>query len=335
MSRKVITIAVPVYNVEAYLAKCLDSFCIPELSSLLEVLIINDGSTDTSPSIAMNYVQKYPAIFRLLSKPNGGHGSAINTGIANASGTYFKVVDGDDWVDSSAFCHLVAILQTCTCDIVASRYCWVDNATQQIRIPKHQISPSVRTDKPYEFAKSYEKSFIKMHNMTIRTELLKSHCPAITEHCFYVDNEFILFPIPYVKSILWIKDIVYMYRMGLDSQSVNLLTMQSRVQQHEHVLLRLLEYYDTVANSAISNGAKKYLASGIARLLCSQIKIYLSFSPNEFYQKRICLLEAQIRKNQPLIYHSVTNLYVRILRLCNYKLYYPASYLLRKGHGIS
>ena len=76
------------------------------------MLVVNDGSSDRTVEIAEKYVQKYPDIFRVINKENGGHGSTINRGIEEARGTYFKVVDGDDWVDGAAFGKLVRFLHT-------------------------------------------------------------------------------------------------------------------------------------------------------------------------------------------------------------------------------
>ena len=73
----------------------------------IEVLIINDGSTDNTACIAARYPEKYPEIFRLVNKENGGHGSAVNCGISEAKGKYFKTVDGDDWVDTGALRELI------------------------------------------------------------------------------------------------------------------------------------------------------------------------------------------------------------------------------------
>ena len=89
---KILSVTIPTYNVEKYLKQCLDSFIIPEIIDDMEILIVNDGSTDSSPIIAKEYTEKYPDTFKLINKENGGHGSTINTGIANATGKYFKVV---------------------------------------------------------------------------------------------------------------------------------------------------------------------------------------------------------------------------------------------------
>ena len=122
MDEKILTVTIPSYNVEAYLEDCLESFVNSEVMDDIEVLIVNDGSSDNTVKIAQRYVDKYENTFRLINKENGGHGSTINTGVREAKGKYFKVVDGDDWVDTRSFIHLVKVLKESDADIVASNY---------------------------------------------------------------------------------------------------------------------------------------------------------------------------------------------------------------------
>ena len=93
---KLLSIAIPSYNSEGYLANCIESL-LPGGEDV-EILIINDGSTDATAAIADEYAAKYPTIVKAVHKENGGHGSAVNMGIDKATGLYFKVVDSDDWV---------------------------------------------------------------------------------------------------------------------------------------------------------------------------------------------------------------------------------------------
>ena len=111
MDEKILTVTVPSYNVQAYLEDCLESFVNSEVMDDIEVLIVNDGSSDDTATIAERYVSKYENTFRLINKENGGHGSTINTGAREARGKYFKVVDGDDWVDTRSFIRLVKVLK--------------------------------------------------------------------------------------------------------------------------------------------------------------------------------------------------------------------------------
>lgn len=96
---KVLTVIVPVYNMEKYIRQCLESLVIGEVLDRIEVLVVLDGSKDGSAEIAYEFVEQYPDTFRIIYKANGGHGSAINTGLMMASGEYVKILDSDDWVE--------------------------------------------------------------------------------------------------------------------------------------------------------------------------------------------------------------------------------------------
>lgn len=126
---KILTVVIPTYNIEKYIRTCLDSFVIPEILDKLEVLVVNDGSKDRSAAIAREYETRYLGTFRVIDKENGGHGSTINRGLSEAAGTYFKVVDGDDWVERTAFLKLMDCLETCGSDVVLSNYYWVHDRT--------------------------------------------------------------------------------------------------------------------------------------------------------------------------------------------------------------
>lgn len=121
---KILTVVVPTYNAEKYLRDNLESFEIPELMQDIEILIVNDGSTDHSLDIAEEYIKRYPETYRVITKENGGHGSGINCGIEHAQGTYFKVVDADDWVEKEAFVSLVKALKASGADVVYSGFLW-------------------------------------------------------------------------------------------------------------------------------------------------------------------------------------------------------------------
>ena len=115
---KILTVTVPSYNVEKFLENTLDSFVDERVLDDIEVLIVDDGSKDKTAEIGRKYEEKYPDTFRVISKENGGHGSTINRGIGEAKGKYFKVVDGDDWVDQDGFAELIQRLKTCDADYV-------------------------------------------------------------------------------------------------------------------------------------------------------------------------------------------------------------------------
>ena len=106
---KLLSFAIPCYNSEAYMEKCIESILLG--GEEVEILIVNDGSKDRTAEIADAYEAKYPTICRAIHQENGGHGEAVNAGIRNATGRYFKVVDSDDWVDPDAYKAILSKLR--------------------------------------------------------------------------------------------------------------------------------------------------------------------------------------------------------------------------------
>ena len=103
---KLITFAIPSYNSQDYLAHCVDTILTG--GEDVEIIIVNDGSKDNTAAIADEYAAKYPTIVKAVHKENGGHGSGVNRGVAEATGLYYKVVDSDDWVGEEALAKLLS-----------------------------------------------------------------------------------------------------------------------------------------------------------------------------------------------------------------------------------
>ena len=107
---KLLSFAIPCYNSESYMKHCIESI-LPGGEDV-EIIIVDDGSTkDRTAEIADEYAQKYPSIVKAVHQENGGHGEAVNTGLKNATGLYFKVVDSDDWVDIDAYMKILEKLR--------------------------------------------------------------------------------------------------------------------------------------------------------------------------------------------------------------------------------
>lgn len=337
--KKVLTVVVPTYNAERYLRDNLESFIDEKNREDLEVLIINDGSTDRSLEIAEEYVQKYPSVFRIITKENGGHGSGINCGIQNACGTYFKVVDADDWVDKNAFSQLMNTLRKTDSDIVYSGFYWVyDDGRKnksQFRKEAEFTEPfkGVEYNREYIFDKVADQLYIKMHNMTIRTEILVNANISIDEKCYYVDTEYILYPIPYVKTILFVNAYVYMYRIGNFGQSVSIEKMQKNEMNYNRVFFSLIEFYSKLGNEISCTEAKKiYIENLIARIVAGKIKIMLSFPASKGKKYELQQFDEELKSNYPQIYKRNINSAVKILRFTKYTSYYLACWLVRKKY---
>lgn len=248
---KTLSISVAAYNAEKCLETCLDSFMISEIMEEIEVLIINDGSTDGTTEIAEKYVSQYPNTFILINKENGGHGSTINTGIKVASGKYFKLVDADDWVEKEGLIRLVNKLKTIDTDAVLSPYYKVhaDSMNKEINYCIKGFNEPI--DEILDIDSIQSEFALGMHGLTYRTTLLQENFTAIDEHCFYVDMEYLVFYFRLVKSI-FISDVpVYDYLVGTNEQSVNITNMIKRREQHLRVCKHIINYYHSQENTKI------------------------------------------------------------------------------------
>lgn len=337
--KKILTVTVPTYNAERYLRDNLDSFCIPELLTDLEILIINDGSSDGSVAIAEEYVKRFPETYRVITKENGGHGSGINTGIRYATGKYFKVVDADDWVEKEAFIRLVQTLKKKDSDIVSSGFYWVydegqKDKTEFLRKKEMKIPfKGVEYQKEYVFDEIADRIYIKMHNMTVKTEILKRHGIKVDEHCYYVDTEYIIYPIPYVKTICFVEGFVYMYRLGRQGQSVSIEKMQYNEKNYDRVIASLVEFYNRLCDgNACSAEKKNYIAGIIARVVAGKIKIMLSFPGNRQKKKELRDFDKGLKMICRDVYEKNINGAVNALRRSNYMTYYLISFLVRKKY---
>ena len=312
---KVLSVVVPTYNSENYLRTNLDSFCIDEIIDCIEVLIINDGSTDKSLSIAMEYEE------------NGGHGSGINYGIKYATGKYFKVVDSDDWVGREGIIKLVSALKNTDVDIVYSKFLWTfDNGTKDVKSFKVKAEfeepfKGVEYGKEYKFDDIAGKTYIKMHNMTVKTDILKTNNIVIDEHLYYVDSEYILYPIPYADKIIFTEDVVYYYRIGRSGQSVGIDKMKTYEGHYDKVLESLCAFYDTLGKEVKCSEAKKnYIAGVVSRIIAGKVKIrefdkMLKCEYKEIYDANINKAVKILRKTDYMTFELMSLIYKAINKI--------------------
>ncbi len=240
---KILSISVAAYNAEKWLSTCLDSFCIPEVMESLDVIIVNDGSTDGTSEVANKYVVNYPGTFRLINKENGGHGSTINTSIPKAVGKYYKIVDADDWIEHYGLIDLINKLKSIDADVVYSPYYKV-NADDFRKTKVFDMENNCKYYNQIVGTDVLDPVFeIQMHALTFRTELLQKNFMAIDEHCFYVDMEYNVFYFSLAKSIYISDVVIYDYLIGTNEQSVNMVNMVKRRDQHLRVCKRLFLFY--------------------------------------------------------------------------------------------
>lgn len=301
MKNKILTVVIPSYNVEKYLRQTLESFVSEAIMEQIEVLIVNDGSKDSTPDIATEYAGRYPQTFRLINKENGGHGSTINKGIELAAGKYFKVVDGDDWVNTNDFIKLVKRLAEEESEYVMANYYMV---YEDVNEKKLMDFPELADKKIWEFGEMADKLFIPMHALCIRTDILQENQIRLDEHCFYVDNEYTAFSIPYVQTVAYYSDLtVYMYRLALLTQSVSIKGLQKHLGDHTKVVFKLVDFVERYQKQGGEEIKVRYLENQTAMLIGIQVSIYSSFPARDVEIKnKFIQFDRQLKEKSERIY---------------------------------
>ena len=256
---KLLSFAVPCYNSAAYMEKCVNSL-LPGGEDV-EILIVNDGSTDETAAIADRLASEHPGIVKAIHKENGGHGSAVNAGIERASGLYFKVVDSDDWVDEEAYMQVLDTLKQLTggekvLDMLISNFVYdkVGESRQKVMQYRH-ILPKDELFTWSDIFHFYKGHYILMHSVIFRTKLLRECGIKLPEHTFYVDNLYVYEPLPYVKNMYYLDVNFYRYYIGREDQSVNEAVMIGRIDQQIKVNKIMADYM--IENKSMINGNRK------------------------------------------------------------------------------
>lgn len=333
---KLLTVVVPAYNAQDYIRKTLDSLCVESSLDELEVIVVDDGSTDHTGVIADQYQVRYPDTVVVFHKANGGHGSGVNCGIRHARGAYFKIVDADDWVDRDAFQNLLAHLRHTKDDAVVSGFYWVyddGSGCEDSFIRKAEIGEpfsGVEYQRSYRFDEIAGNIYIKMHGFTVKTSILKENGILLDEDCFYVDTELILYPIPYIQTVSFVPDYVYLYRIGRQGQSVSPQQMVRSKGDYDRVLSALLQFYqDCKTNRHCTRAKQSYIASVIARIAAGKVKVLLSFPMEAERKRELVAFDQTLRASYPEVYKANQNKAVRLLRISRYSLYPAAAAALR------
>ena len=244
---KLLTFAIPCYNSEAYMEKCIDSILIG--GEDVEILIVDDGSKDRTAEIADEYEKKYPTICRAIHQENGGNGEAVNTGIRNATGLYFKVVDSDDWVDPDAYMKILDKLREIvagneTLDMFLANYVYEKEGAKRKKVMRQTGFPQDTVFTWNDIKHFYKGHYILMHSVIYRTKLLRDCGLELPKHTFYVDNIYVYKPLPHVRTMYYMDVDFYRYFIGRDDQSVNEKVMIGRIDQQIKVNKIMIEDID-------------------------------------------------------------------------------------------
>lgn len=277
---KYITFAIPCYNSEAYMEKAINS--ILPAGGDVEILIVNDGSSDRTKKIGKQYAERFPSIVRVINKENGGHGDAVNSGLSQASGKYFKVVDSDDWVDEDSLMKLLEVIKGFVSegeevDMIVSNYVYEKTGVEHKKVIHYRnVLPQNEIFRWDDIGSFHLDQYILMHSVMYRTEMLKLCQLKLPKHTFYVDNIYVYYPLPHVRRLYYLDVDFYRYFIGREDQSVNEKIMISRVDQQIYVTKSMISMYDLrlIGSKKLRKYMINYLAimMTVSSILCIRSK---------------------------------------------------------------
>lgn len=271
---KILTIGIPVYNMERYLDRCLSSVtAIPNLDKV-EIIVVNDGSKDRSLEIAKTYEQRFPESVRVIDKPNGGWGSGINRTIKEASGKYYKSLDSDDWFDSENLAQFVTELEGVEADLILTPFIEIDEDGKILAERTFNSALSGKSIDLEEYIRLNGGFSKTIHAVTYRTTLLRDNSIIIWDK-FYGDIDYINSPLPYIKHIYLSQLNVYRYLIGREGQSISIIGYRKHIDDYVNVCQKLI-----LINAALSDSTsplvKNYLDDDTLNMTLFAYKLMLS-----------------------------------------------------------
>lgn len=285
---KLLSVAVPCYNSQDYMEHCVETLV--SGGDEVEVIIVNDGSKDGTHDKAAALSEKYPDIVKYVDQENGGHGEAVNTGLKNATGEFFKVVDSDDWVDEEALQKVLNTLRFMVendknLDMLLANFVYDKQGVRHKKVMKYNNIFHTKRITHWDGHVRFRKSqYILMHSVIYRTQLLKECGLHLPDHTFYVDNIFVFHPLPYVKKLCYIDVDFYHYFIGREDQSVNEKVMISRIDQHIRVAKIMVEDY--LQMKVESKNLNRYMLQYLDMMMCiGSIMLILSGKEEDLAKK--------------------------------------------------
>lgn len=308
--KKLLTIIVPSYNMEAFLDRSCASL---GSSKTLEVLVVNDGSKDRTSEIAHQWVRRFPKVFKVIDKENGNYGSCINRGLREATGEFVRVLDADDYYETTALNEFLSFLTSVDAagvDAVVSDYDMVDE--------RGMILHSIRYDLPHDCVFGVKEILpmaktLAMHGITYRTRLLREMAYHQTEGVSYTDNQWIILPFARVSKLWYFPKTVYHYYIGREGQSMKMPVNAKNVEMSTRMLEDLGRTYRRLKES-MSVDACEYIDSYVSHLVSRVYSDFVHRVPLSDWRLAFVRYDSAIKKDLPSFYNNVRRLQIAIAR---------------------
>ncbi|MBE6465819.1 glycosyltransferase family 2 protein [Denitrobacterium detoxificans] len=268
-----LTIAMPCYNTAEYLDQCFDSLL--DKVSGIEIVAIDDGSTDETLSILEGYQQRYPESVRVFHQENAGWGGAINHALREAQGTFMLVLDSDDHLDAEALERVVRKIEeleaeNAQVDLFVTNFVYdhvADKSTKQISyrnmMPRDRVFTWADTKNP-----SISEYFM-MHAMTYRVQTLRESDLKLPEHAAYMDSIYALHPLPHVRNLYYMDVDLYFYLIGREGQSIEIEVLKKHISEQLQATRHVIDDFNYEELRAKS----PQMADSIARYLSTMMTV--------------------------------------------------------------
>ena len=308
-----VSIIVPVYNVEKYIDKCLNSLVNQTLVDI-EIIVVNDGSKDNSIEIIKKYIEKYPNKIVYLEKENGGLSDARNYGMLYAKGEYIAFLDSDDYVELDMYEKMYELVKKEEADMVECDFYW-------------EYPDRVKEDIGYIYKDKKEMTTtirVVAWNKLIKREILEKSKVEFPKGYRYEDVEFTYKLIPYLNKISFLKK-PYVHYIQRDNSIAN--TQNERTKEIFDVLDHVIKYYKEKDIYEEYKNEIEYIYTRF--LLCSSflrmVKIENKKTRKELLEKTWENLNTKFpnwKKNEILIKNkSGKDLYMKTVNSFTYKIY--------------
>ena len=231
-----VSVIIPVYNTEKYLRRCMESLVNQTLKEV-EILLVDDGSTDNSLSIMLEYENRYPEKVKVYTKENGGQATARNLGIQRSRGKYIGFVDSDDYVDVVMYETMYRVAEENQCDMVECHYRYL--CEEGKRTKEYRARGYIRQYKNQR--DMFINAQVSPCNKLFRREVLMHEGVDFPEGFIYEDTAFYIKSIPFIKKEIHINEHFYYYFLrGGSTMNAN---RSRKVGNIFPVLENIIEFY--------------------------------------------------------------------------------------------
>lgn len=259
---KLLTLIIPSYNMEKYLRKCLDSLLVAKNLDFLEVLVVNDGSKDSTSAIGHEYGEKYPNSIRVIDKENGNYGSCINRGVLEGRGKYVKILDADDHFDTAVLDEVLELMNSVDVDLFLTDTLQVHEDGSEVK----KISFTMPGQKVQNFADYSKVDELPMHCIAYKLENVRKLGYKQTEGISYTDTEWAFFPMEAVSTCYYVPKILYRYLIGREGQTMAPEVYKRGRNQELIITKRMVEFWEAHQTMTVQSYVDQYLMHRLRRV---------------------------------------------------------------------